>query len=531
MGRHLTTTNVFTMELLSNRAVRIIMISYYIFFLVLFGASFLTYQYTSSVQQFAILQTVDVDQDGTTGDELLCFPQPNINNTETPCVANSVITVNQAELLANTVVVSDGLNLTNWVGEAALPGTPPFQAHSITAGAFLVDDSILSYDCNPELHYAWSDIRGAFWVGHNGNRREGKRAKSFRSVFIDLVFERPDGTPWPSNMTEEPFPIAIDAYACVRSGSDGCVSIGDFRDQFIHDDDNPSAFNLEPIIKVDGSNYVVSMNIPNTMLLEDVIESTGWRIVALADPGGAVTDCAVGKNCIVYADVTAVDSNTFATIMIEVVILFIYTIYFSWWIYTVTSRLGMKLKKWHVEDKWVLILGVGFLMYNGFSYVTLQIYLLTENFVFKEKMWAASVLLKQLGQVLMFFSLACFCDAPRRFVVSKFDFYKWKAFFTLCFYTSMFVVTMYKFPAASGRDQPGTELAIGGLGFVTSPNTWPRNDKIVLLTFQIVWIFCIIFGFAYCIWRTYRTAKVLAHLPYNMTRPIQSSRCASVLVL
>jgi hypothetical protein len=149
--------------------------------------------------------------------------------------------------------------------------------------------------------------------------------------------------------------------------------------------------------------------------------------------------------------------------------------------------------------------------------------LLTENYIFKEKMWVTSLVLSQLGLVLMYFSLACFCDSPRRFVVSKFDFYKWKAFFILCFYTSMFVVTMYSFPAASGRDQPGTELAIGGLGFVTSTITWPRNDKIVLVTFQIVWIFCIVFGIAYYLWRTYRTTKVLANLPYNMTRPLQVS--------
>eukprot|EP00978_Attheya_sp_CCMP212_P044504 scaffold312482_cov28-Attheya_sp.AAC.1 len=77
--------------------------------------------------------------------------------------------------------------------------------------------------------------------------------------------------------------------------------------------------------------------------------------------------------------------------MMELAILFIYTIYFSWWIYTVTSRLGTKLKKWHVEDKWVLILGIGFWMYDGFSYITLKILLLTENYAFKEKMWVASL--------------------------------------------------------------------------------------------------------------------------------------------
>jgi hypothetical protein len=138
-------------------------------------------------------------------------------------------------------------------------------------------------------------------------------------------------------------------------------------------------------------------------------------------------------------------------------------------------------------------------------------------------MWAACLVLKQLGQVLMYFALACFCDAPRRFIVSKFDFYKWKAFFLLCFYTSMFVVTMYNFPGASGRDEIGNTQTIGGLGFVTSPGTWPRNDKIVVVTFQIVWICCIILGLAYYVWRSYRTTKALANLPYNMTRPIQVS--------
>jgi hypothetical protein len=173
--------------------------------------------------------------------------------------------------------------------------------------------------------------------------------------------------------------------------------------------------------------------------------------------------------------------------------------------------------------QWVLILGVGFWIYNGFHYITLKILSLTKDFVFKEKMWVASLALSAMGHALMYFSLACFCDAPRRFVVSKFDFYKWKAFFILFSYTSIFIVTIYHFPAASGRDQPGTELAIGGLGFVTSSTTWPRNDKIVLVTFEIVWIFCTVFGFAYYLWCSNRTAKVLANLPYNMTRPVQVS--------
>eukprot|EP00978_Attheya_sp_CCMP212_P015699 scaffold40562_cov29-Attheya_sp.AAC.1 len=164
------------MELMSNRAVRIIMIIYYISFVVLFGATFATYKSTSTELQFAILQ------DGADGDEVLCFP--NTTNTSMPCKPSSGITVNQAKLLANTVIVSDGLNLTNWVGETALPGTLSFEAHNISGGAFLVDNSTLSYDSNPELHYAWSDIRGAFWVGSNGD--QDKLAKTFKSVIIDL---------------------------------------------------------------------------------------------------------------------------------------------------------------------------------------------------------------------------------------------------------------------------------------------------------------------------------------------------------
>jgi hypothetical protein len=162
-------------------------------------------------------------------------------------------------------------------------------------------------------------------------------------MVFDLVFERPDGTHWPSNMADEPFPLALHGYACVRRGRDDCLSVGDFREQY--------GYNLEPRIHVDGSKYVASLNIPDLILLEDVVESNGWRVVALADPGGAVSDCVEGKNCIVHADVTGVATGSVAMTMIELAILFIYTIYFSWWIYTVTSRLGTKLKKWHVEDK------------------------------------------------------------------------------------------------------------------------------------------------------------------------------------
>jgi hypothetical protein len=152
-------------------------------------------------------------------------------------------------------------------------------------------------------------------------------------------------------MAEEPFPLALHAYACVRGGPDDCHSVGHFRDQFIHNKDNPYGIHLEPIVQVDGSTYVASVNIPNAMLLEDVVESIGWRLVALADPGGAVTDCAVGNNCIVHAHLSGVDSHGSMSVIVELAILVIYVIYFSWWIYTVTSRLGTKVHTWHIEDQ------------------------------------------------------------------------------------------------------------------------------------------------------------------------------------
>jgi hypothetical protein len=46
------------------------------------------------------------------------------------------------------------------------------------------------------------------------------------------------------------------------------------------------------------------------------------------------------------------------------------------------------------------------------------------------------------------------------------------------------------------------------------------TDNIILVTFEIVWILCIVFGLAYFVWAW---RKALANLPYNTTRPVQVS--------
>lgn len=235
--------------------------------------------------------------------------------------------------------------------------------------------------------------------------------------------------------------------------------------------------------------------------------------------------CAAGDNCVLEAALTAKGTGTgkVARASIELAVLVLYFPYFVWWVVMLCVRLGTRPKRWPLEDRWLLALGVGFLMYNGFMWASLSIKHLQETFVFKESLWAAASILSLFGQVLQMFSLACFADAPRRYVVSPLAFYGWKLLFCAVLWTSMVVTVMYNYPAASGRDEPGTDLAIGGLGFVTAPETWPRNQQIVLSSFQLLWLVCIFFAIGYYFWRSAKTKRVLADLPYVMTRPVQLS--------
>ena len=76
-------------------------------------------------------------------------PNPEVDVTQPTngtCVPNTAVTVGEAVLLANTAVVSEGIEVSDWRGNGALPGTPPFFAQSITPpSSFIIDASAL--DC------------------------------------------------------------------------------------------------------------------------------------------------------------------------------------------------------------------------------------------------------------------------------------------------------------------------------------------------------------------------------------------------
>lgn len=530
IGAHLKDSHVFTVEILSNRTIKAVMIVYYIIFVLLLVYGLSEYRDTHVDVPLSIAPRGS----DAAGNEsaLLCLPNPEDGTCE-PDPSLAPITLAESNLLSNTMLVSEGLNISNWIGDRAKPGTPPFSAHNKSTGAFLLDSSGLEYSANPDLHDVWEDLSGAFWFGSSRTEamlQGGEVSRSSRSVRVSLKFARPDGTSWPEGSADGTLPLTFHAYACLK-GQD-CSSVGSYRGQFLPTPNlwvpERTPYRVEAALRLDGYNGSVvsaSFDVPNTMVVEDVLDSVGWRFAASADPGGAVSACAAGDNCVVVAALTSrgTEAGYKARAGVETAALICYFPYLVWWLVTACVRLGMNVKMWPLETIWLLFLGVGFLMYNGFLYVSISIKHLQPDFVFKERLWAAASILSMLGQVLQYFSLACFTDSPRRYVVSPLVFYGWKFLFCLILWTSMFVTVMYHYPLASGRDEPGTDLAIGGLGFPTAPETWPRNEKIVLSTFQLLWLACIFFAIGYYFWVSQRTKRVLADLPYNMTRPVQLS--------
>eukprot|EP00957_Ditylum_brightwellii_P056007 4244459-Ditylum_brightwellii.AAC.1 len=67
------------------------------------------------------------------GDEKLCYYDCDGKCSHTPAdyKPRNSATVDQADLLVNTVIVSDGINASDWTGNGAKPGSPPFSAHDI----------------------------------------------------------------------------------------------------------------------------------------------------------------------------------------------------------------------------------------------------------------------------------------------------------------------------------------------------------------------------------------------------------------
>jgi len=534
IGAHLKDSHVFTVEVLSNRTIKAVIVTYYVIFAALLAYDLSEYRDTHSRIALSIVPPPPevAALNGNESDPLLCVPNyETLTCDQNP--SSAPIKSSEASLLSNTILVSDGLNVSDWVGDRAKPGTPPFNAHAKSSGAFLMNSSVLDYGANPDLHDVWSDLSGSIWLGSSRTTawlEGGAVSRSARSVGLSFDFTRSDGSAWPDDTLSDGMglPLTIHSYACL-TGQD-CTSIGSYRGQFLP---TPNAwvperepYRMNALLSLNEARNVLSarIDVPNTMMVDGVLDGSGWRFALGADPGGAVSACAAGaESCVVGVGLTA--EGTKASFRVNAIIgcvaLVVYLPYLIWWLVTVCKRLGTDVKTWPVEVFWLIFLGVGHLMFNGILITCISMYHLTSTFVFNERLWAAASIISQLGKVLQFFSLGCFTDSPRRFVVSQLKFYGWKALFCVVLWTSMFVTIMYHYPLASGRDEPGTDLIIGGLGFPTAPETWPRNEKIVLSAFQLLWLVCVFGAMAYYFIVSRRTMRVLAELPYIMTRPVQ----------
>ena len=399
MGEHLKDVNVFALERLSNRTVTGIMLMYYFVFLALFvyGLIFV-FRETEQTYQMAI-----VPSGSNSGDDYICFPRANVNASSSlaateeeslPCEPSPSITINQANLLANTVVVSDGLDVSNWRGNGALPGTPPFEAQNITTlSSFIIDGEALDYEANPELHTQWQNISAAIWLGVSGSNEATRTG--ITSAKLKLQFGRTDGLSWPRDTPDYVVLVAAHLYACLRGAN--CSSVGEYRSQLLQAPMGPSyGISPERSLSESGSIYSIVFNLPNSLLGSDTIQALAWRFVLHGDPNGVVSSCLAGENCVVTAVMENTWTNNAVQAIVDATLLVCYFCFFMWWITTLALCSGWPWK-WAVEQRWLLILGVALSCYNNIYSVYLSIvHSYSNDYSFNQYDWFASYCFRQV---------------------------------------------------------------------------------------------------------------------------------------
>lgn len=533
MGNHIKGTNVYLFERLSNRTVLGIMTAYYITFclIIVYGVVSI-YKDDQRTTPMAIVPGITSTRTNSsiTGGETkyTCFPHPQVNGAgdavppmNGTCVPNTAVTVEQAILLANTVVVSDGIAVSDWRGNGALPGSPPFFAQNIMpASSFIIDGSALDYDANPELHTNWDQITAAIWYGHY--RGGNETTHEINKATLTWKFQRTDGQPWPPDTADYPMPMNAHLYACTQGAN--CSSVGNYRQQLLQPAFGPS-YDIFPRQKLDptGSVYEISFDMPNSLLVaSDVIQAYGWRFVLHNDPNGAIRSCLLGEHdCIVNTLVESSMSGNQVVKIVDVIFLVLYLTFFLLWIVALLIFSGWP-RTWPIEQQWLFVMGIGLSFYNNIYSVGLE---LAEShktsYAFSEIHWFASAICSRFGQMIIIGILAVFADSPRHFVAPFSSFYWPKLCYCFVYFLSMVIAILWRFPQLNARDQPGTDTEIGGLGFVTVPITWPTYDKVVVTAATLVTSVCLGLGFLYYIVRCLITQRVLSSLPYNMTRPVQ----------
>mmetsp|Transcript_28698 Transcript_28698/g.38216 ORF Transcript_28698/g.38216 Transcript_28698/m.38216 type:complete len:1162 (-) Transcript_28698:520-4005(-) len=476
-------------------------------FVFLAMVSYITLEYVLWFMQKTISGEIPIFRENATADDIVCYP----NKADATCkeLPEVNISVAQASLLANTVVVSEGINATDWQDNGAKPGTPPFFANSLV-GSFVVDPSVLEYSANSELQPVWNELNAVIWYQYDRH----VALQVFREYKEHLIFTKMDGD-WSSDIGNTPFTLDVKSYSCVRGGDGFCKSVGNWR--------RKEAVDIKPkSVRVKGNELHLEMG-HSVSVDTDFFDYYAARVVVTGEKGGIISECIQKNTCIVTSEPRGVQLLTQETVWISFAYFVGYFAFYIWWLITVHKRRGSP-KNWPREDVWLSIGGLGVLLETNLFRIGLDLSVIySKSFTFCQQSYAAAEAISNFGQTLIFFTILCYIDSPRRRIASKLDFYGCKAFSCACFLACLLVINLYNYPQAVGTDQPGTTSELGRNGFATNPYLWDPHDRTVRKAGVIIWLSLLTMGFSYFIWKSIVGVRLLDKLPYGQTRSTQLS--------
>jgi len=465
-------------------------------------------EYTFFNDNFTEQIPIAVLTNAPTGSRTICHTQPDGS-----CKPFSALTVDQAVLLSNTIVVSDGINATDWDGDGARPDSPPFTATDISNVSFIADSSVLVKSANPDLLPFWDDIVAVLWLGYDFTHV----FSNFTQPTFSIQLEQIDGEDWPTDLDDISFPVSIESYSCVLGGENFCESVGNWR-KFIN-----TNINTDPTREISRNIFRTGLISFEYFVSNLLLERNAWRFVLRDDPAGILTECLKESKCIASLVAEGVRSKAFAKTWVLFVLFAIYFIFFGSWIYLLWRRRG-GMRVWKSENSWLFFIGVGYLLnVNIFQVGLFLSRLYGDSFVFSQRRFGAASIISHFGFVITLFGASCFIDAPRRYVTTRFDFYIWKVVYALLIFTAELVPFLFFYPELSGADEPGTDTRLGGVGYETSPLLWTGRNQAINLSFFIISIVLGILGGMWYIWKSFFHLRLLDSLPYGPIRHTQLS--------
>jgi len=506
-GNSITDHYVFALEVVGDLQLRLVLATIYIVFITVVAL-----ENTLEFRNVHYSYPVALRPQSARGDEKLCYYDCDGKCSHTPAdyKPRNSATVDQADLLVNTVIVSDGINASDWTGNGAKPGSPSFSAHDISQ-TFMNFPSSLNYDANPMMHSFWDDIVAVGWVGLVRDDLQ------IRSYTPSIRFKKCNGE-WPTNITDQPLPIYSDFFTCIRGGNNFCDNIGNWRITGRRNQSKGTRVKL----RGDTLSAMIYDDDHDCSVDVDVLDKIGVRYALRADPSGVISDCLQGRNCVVTLLLEGNKSFEKSVVVATLSFTIIYFTFFIWWIFTLRKRRG-EPRMWPQENWWLVLGGVGMILRYSFLRYALYLEAYGVSHVFHQKAWAAACIISYFGTCCFLYCCACFIDSPRRFVVKKVTFHKYKIiYFTLLFMFTIITV-LYIFPQAIGQDQPGTDIEIGGIGFGTDYRLWSNHDQVLASVASVSGATLVMFGYFYYAWKSYRGFQVLNNIPFGLTRPTQLS--------